>query len=125
MAVAWGRAFQIMDDLFDNLLPTNTAGKIQGTDLAQKRFSLPIIYAMEELGSEHVVSKIAKGTIEPSPEQLAEGVEAIKLSDGFSRAYADARFQALEALEFLKPFPDNKYRRALEEIALSTVDRSF
>ncbi|WP_424101151.1 polyprenyl synthetase family protein [Moorena producens] len=120
-----GRAFQIMDDLFDNLLPTNIAGKIQGTDLAQKRFSLPIIYAMEELGDDHLVSQIARGVISPTSKQLIEGVEAIKLSDGFSRAYADARYQALDALEFLAPFPDNQYRQALSEIALSTVDRSF
>ncbi len=120
-----GRAFQIMDDLFDNLLSSDTAGKVQGTDLAQKRFSLPIIYAMEELGSDHLVSQIVRGTIEPSQEQLTQGVEAVKLSDGFSRAYGDARHEALDALEFLKPFPDNAYRQALADIALSTVDRSY
>ena len=120
-----GRAFQIMDDLFDNLLPSDASGKIQGTDLAQKRFSLPIIYAMEELGDAHLVSQIIRGTIEPTEEQLASSIEAVKLSNGFSRAYADARQQALEALEFLKPFPNNQYRQALEEIALSIVDRSY
>jgi heptaprenyl diphosphate synthase len=120
-----GRAFQIMDDLFDNLLPTNIAGKVQGTDLAQRRFSLPIIYAIEELGDDHLVSQIARGVISPSNEQLVEGVEAIKLSNGFAQAYADARYQALDALEYLNPFPDNQYRQALGEIALSTVDRSF
>ncbi|MCY4045399.1 MAG: polyprenyl synthetase family protein [Cellvibrionales bacterium] len=120
-----GRAFQIMDDLFDNLLTTGAAGKVQGTDLAQKRFSLPIIYAMEELGDTHLVSQIIRGQITPNDEQLAAGVDSIKHSVGFSRAYADARFQTLEALEYLKPFPPSVYRQALEDIALSTVDRSF
>jgi heptaprenyl diphosphate synthase len=120
-----GRAFQIMDDLLDNLLDSNTAGKTQGTDLAQQRFSLPIIYAMQELGDDHLVSQIIRGQISPTTEQLAQGIEAVTLSDGFAKAYADARFEALDALEYLKPFENNKYRAALEEIALATVDRNY
>ena len=120
-----GRAFQIMDDLFDFLQDAETSGKILGTDLAQRRLTLPIIYAMEELGDDHLVSKIVRGTIVATPELLEQGQQAIKNTSAFERSYADARFQAIDALEYLKPFKHNQYYQALEEIALFTVDRSF
>lgn len=119
-----GRAFQIMDDLFDFLQEDKVAGKKKGTDLIQKRFSLPIIYAMEELGKEHLISQVMKG-YNPSDTELEHCIYAIKETDSITKAYVDARTQAIDALEYLKPFPDSKYKEAMEEIALYTVDRSF
>jgi heptaprenyl diphosphate synthase len=60
-----------------------------------------------------------------SPEELRAGITAVARSASFARAYAEARDQALDALEYLRPFPYNRYRRALEEIALYIVDRDF
>ena len=120
-----GRAFQIMDDILDFLQHEDSSGKVRGTDLAQKRLSLPIIYAMEELGPDHLVSKIIRGSIPVTPETLQEAEEAIARTAAIERAYADARHQALDALEYLKPFRHNRYKDALKELALYTVDRSF
>lgn len=118
-----GMAFQVMDDLFDFSQDDVVAGKARGTDLAQRRMSLPIIYAMEELGADHMVSRIMQG-YEPSRIEFAECLEAIKGSSAFPRAYSDARTFALEAIEYLRPFPLNRYRRALEAIAMHVVDRA-
>jgi heptaprenyl diphosphate synthase len=120
-----GRAFQIMDDLFDFLQDAETSGKALGTDLAQKRLTLPIIYAMEELGENHQVSKIMRGKSDTGATELNDAMQAISNTSAFERAYADARYQAIDALEYLKPFKKNEYYQALEEIALYTVDRSF
>jgi heptaprenyl diphosphate synthase len=119
-----GRAFQIMDDLLDFVEADASAGKARGMDLSRRRPSLPILYAMEELGPEHDVTRIMNGA-EHSPEELRRAVDAVPRTRGFGRAYADARDQALEAIEYLRPFPPNRYRRALEEIALYIVDRGF
>jgi len=119
-----GRAFQIMDDLLDFVEEDGWSGKEQGMDLSRRRVSLPLIYAMDELGPGHSVSRIMRGA--PfTPDELREGVAAVRASAAFGRAYADARGQALDALEYLRPFPRNRYRRALEEIALHVVDREF
>jgi heptaprenyl diphosphate synthase len=118
-----GRAFQIMDDLFDFLHDDTIAGKTRGMDLSRRRLSLPLIYAMEELGPAHTVSRILRGA-SYSLKELRSGIEAVLCSAGFARAYAEARDQALDAMEYLKPFPCNRYRRALEEIALHIVDRA-
>jgi heptaprenyl diphosphate synthase len=60
-----------------------------------------------------------------TPEELRAGVEAVKRTAGFARAYAEARAESLDALEYLRPFPRNRYRRALEDIAFYVVDRGF
>ncbi|WP_275901666.1 polyprenyl synthetase family protein [Paenibacillus sp. SYP-B3998] len=119
-----GRAFQMMDDLLDFVESDASAGKTKGTDLAQRRLSLPVIYAMAELGEDHAVTRIMRGA-SYTVEELGEGVDAVMRTAGFARAYVDARNQALEAVEHLRPFPHNRYRSALEEIALHVVNRGF
>ena len=119
-----GRAFQIMDDLFDFLQDEADSGKQVGIDLVRRRITLPIIYAMEELGPSHQLSKIMRGEMQP-PDELSNEIMAIKGTQAIERAYADARYDALDALEYLKHFPKNRYRDALEEIALYTVDRKI
>lgn len=120
-----GRAFQIMDDLFDFLQDEKDSGKVKGIDLEQKRLSLPIIYAMEELGPNHLVSKIIRSDKITTAKELKKGIEAINKTTAYTRAYNDARHEAINALDYINPFPKNKYRDALEEIAFYTVDRSF
>jgi heptaprenyl diphosphate synthase len=117
-----GMAFQIMDDLLDFAQTDETAGKAKGTDLVQRRLSLPIIYAMDELGPDHMVSRIMAG-YEADRAEIADCISAIQASSSFYRAYAEARQAALEAIEFLRPFPDNRFRHALQEIAMHVVDR--
>jgi heptaprenyl diphosphate synthase len=119
-----GRAFQIIDDLFDLLQSEKDSGKQIGVDLIKRRLTLPIIYAMEELGPSHNVSRIIRGELH-APDDLTHEINAIKSTQAVERAYADARYEALDALEYLKLFKRNRYRDALEEIALFTVDRKI
>lgn len=117
-----GRAFQIMDDLFDLTQDESVTGKSRGVDLARRRLSLPIVYAMAELGDGHRLSRYMRGE-QPAPEDLTTLVDDVRTTAGFARAYADARTQALDALEYLRPFPRSPYHDALERIALHVVDR--
>jgi heptaprenyl diphosphate synthase len=111
-----------MDDLLDFTQSDMRAGKAAGMDLMARRLSLPLIYAMAELGPDHIVSRIMRGAAATAAE-FQHAFAAVKGTDGFARAYAEARHAALEAIEYLRPFPRNRYRRALEEIALHVVDR--
>jgi heptaprenyl diphosphate synthase len=117
-----GRAFQIMDDLFDVAQDEAVSGKPRGLDLARRRPSLPLVYAMAELGERHPVSRIMRGEL-PVPDDVTPLIDEVRTTTGFTRAYADARRQVLDALEYLRPFPRNRYRNALTEIALHVVDR--
>ena len=119
-----GRAFQIIDDVFDIARSMDNAGKLPGTDLARRRLSLPIIYAMNELGEDHLVSKIMKGA-EFTQEELTEALKAIRYSKGFEQTLLDARAQIMESFNYLDNFPDNDYRKALTDIAYYVVNRRY
>lgn len=115
-----GRALQIMDDLFDLAQDEEGSGKPRGMDLLRRRASLPLIYAMQELGPGHPVSRVMRG--EPTGD-LERVLAEVRSGAGFARAYTDARAQALEAVELLRPFPAGHHRYALEDLALHIVDR--
>ncbi|MEU5214532.1 polyprenyl synthetase family protein [Streptomyces sp. NPDC020742] len=117
-----GRALQVMDDLFDLAQDESGSGKPRGMDLLRRRASLPLIYAMQEWGPDHTVSRIMRGEA-TDPAALERTLAEVRGGTGFSRAYTDARGQALEAVELLRPFPAGRYRYALEDLALHVVDR--
>ena len=120
----FGRAFQIMDDVFDMVKPETAAGKSPGVDMELGRLSLPIIYALDELPRDHAIHRVVRR--EPhSAEELHRAIEAVVLSNGLLRAYSKARemiADALEALHMLKPCP---YRDVLTRISEYIVDRGF
>jgi heptaprenyl diphosphate synthase len=118
-----GRAFQMMDDVLDLVAEPAHTGKPWALDLRRRRPTLPLIHAMGALGPDHAVSRILRG--EPATAvNLAAAVTAVRCSGACAQAYADARAEALDALQYLTPFPRNRYRAALARIALHVVDRT-
>jgi heptaprenyl diphosphate synthase len=118
----FGRAFQIMDDLFDFVRSDDVAGKVQGTDLRQRRLTLPIINALETLPADHVLRRVIGREPFTEPD-IAESINAVVTSAGFFAAYSEARRKIIEAVEYLKPFPPGPYRDAMMAIAYYVVDR--
>ena len=118
-----GRAFQIMDDLFDVMSGDGHSGKTQGIDLARRRLSLPIIYAMDELGADHLVSRIMRG-VEFTPDELREAIRAVRGSNAMGRAWQDARREVYAAVGCLDAVPPSVYRDALEGVAMYVVNRA-
>lgn len=119
----FGRAFQIMDDVLDIVRHEASAGKAPGIDLLQKRWSLPLIYAIEEFGQGHPVSRAMIEGVPLDPDELPGCLSDLKNSRALDRAYGDARDAALDSLFYLQPFPQSPYRDALEELALYMVDQ--
>ncbi|MGJ4748002.1 polyprenyl synthetase family protein [Leptospira sp. SA-E8] len=117
-----GRSFQIMDDILDFVSEDKSSGKQRGMDLSRRRLSLPILYAMEELGPDHLVTQIIKG-YDFNEEDLQEAIRAIAVSSSFAKSYADARSESLDAIEYLRIFPDNRFKQALCDIAAYVVEQ--
>jgi len=118
----FGRAFQIMDDLFDFVRSDKVAGKEHGTDLRQRRLTLPIINALETLPADHALHRIMRS--EPFTEaDIQTAIQAVVESEGFFAAYSEARKKVIEAIGYLKQFPEGPYRDALSAIAHYVVDR--
>lgn len=116
-----GRAFQIMDDLIDLMVSEAASGKRPGADIRQRRFSLPIIYALGELDKDHKLHHIMRGG-DYTDQDVADAVRDVILSKGFFRAYAAAKEAMIEGQTHLQLFPDNVYRQTLLDIANYIVD---
>lgn len=119
-----GRAFQIIDDVFDIAKSVKDSGKLPGTDVARRRLTLPIIYAMHELGNEHLVTQIMQGKTY-TEEELKQALKAVRRSKGFETSLLDARKEIIDSLNYLDPFPASPYRQALTDIAYYIVNRRY
>ncbi|MGJ4788454.1 polyprenyl synthetase family protein [Leptospira koniambonensis] len=117
-----GRAFQIMDDILDFVNDRKGSGKELGIDLSRRRLSLPIIFAMEELGSQSPLSQIIRG-MEYTDKTLKEAVRSLRLSSALPLSYVEARKEIVDSLEYLRLFPDNRYKKSLTDIAFYVVNR--
>ncbi|MFO7562833.1 MAG: polyprenyl synthetase family protein [Enhygromyxa sp.] len=120
----FGKAFQIMDDIFDFVRTEAAAGKLPGTDLQQGRLTLPVLYILDSLPPGHPVRRLLNR--EPcTGEEVAAAVAEVCRSDGLLRAYSDARRAALEANDFLRELPQTRHRDALEAICMHVIDRDL
>ncbi len=118
-----GRAFQIVDDVLDIVQQQDGAGKTPGIDLLQGRWTLPIIYAVQELGEGHCLSKVMIEFRKMAPDEFQKNFLELKKTNAIDRSYALACEIALDSLFYLEPFSPNPYRVALWDLALYVVDR--
>jgi heptaprenyl diphosphate synthase len=117
-----GRAFQMMDDLTDFTETEEESGKQRGTDLRMRRPTLPIIYAMEELGDESLVSRIVRGE-NVTEEQMQRAIDQVMYSEGFQRAYKEARRTIIQAITCLDIFAPGPLRNLFEKMAYYVVNK--
>jgi heptaprenyl diphosphate synthase len=118
----FGRMFQLIDDLLDITESDKNTGKKKFTDLANRRITLPIIYAMEELTEGSLISKIMKGHIYSS-EEFTIACEELLYSNAIIKSYSEARVYALKALKCLESYPDSEHLNALKNIISYTVNQ--
>ncbi|MEM9765708.1 MAG: polyprenyl synthetase family protein [Pseudomonadota bacterium] len=119
-----GRAFQIMDDLFDLVQPSDASGKPRAADLAARRWTLPIINAHQDAGPGSALTSVMAGTMK-APEDIEAARQEVADSDGFTTAYHAARAHALAGAAELEGFPTGPFRDALMRIAHHVVDRGI
>jgi octaprenyl-diphosphate synthase len=114
-----GIAFQIADDVLDLNGKEGIVGKTLGTDIEQRKLTLPIIHALAELpaeDAEHLRDAIRNGS-------LSEVVDALIISGSIDSVEAEARRIAGVARRSLAAIPVSTYRLALEQIADWAVRR--
>ncbi len=118
-----GMAFQIKDDLFD--FGAHEIGKPTGIDIKEKKMTLPLIYALNNVnGSErkHIKSLIKNSA--SKPKNVNEVIEFVRKSGGIEYATRVMKDYHHKAINILQNMPASKYRTSLADLVQFTIERT-
>ena len=118
-----GIAFQIKDDLFDFGTGTET-GKQAGNDIKEKKFTLPLIYALNNASffDKRKMINIIKNN-QDDADKIASVYDFIMSSGGIEYATKKMNEHKDNALQLLSSFNNNESKRALEQLVVYTIER--
>jgi len=111
-----GIAFQITDDVLDF---ASTTGKTRGSDLRDRKVTLPVLYALRRLP--WLAAELAEQA--PTGARLERLLTEISLCGALELALERARAEVANALEALDQVPENPGRTALAVLARHLVER--
>jgi octaprenyl-diphosphate synthase len=123
MGIQIGMAFQIKDDLFD-YQPHGLIGKPTGNDIKDKKFTLPLIYALNQADPSRrkaMIRKIKNG--KRSQDVVNEVVLFVKDMGGIDFANAKMQEYKSSAMDILYSFPESPSRNSLRDLVEYTVSR--
>jgi octaprenyl-diphosphate synthase len=118
-----GVAFQIKDDALDYDSNYNLFGKRVGTDIKEKKITLPLIYALSKVSKDeagNIKHLIKNGKEKKNVEKV---IEFVKSHDGLSYALDTASQYADKARKMLQVFPESPSRFALESLVDFVINR--
>ena len=121
-----GIAFQIKDDIFD-YMPNLDTGKKAGTDIREKKITLPLIYALANASSEER-TRMVEAIRESNSEDDTLPVKALDFIENFgglasARLTLDSHID--KAIALLEPIPDTPYKQQLISITHYVGDRNI
>ncbi len=118
-----GLAFQMIDDILDLTGEETQTGKSLGTDLAQKKLTLPIIHLLR-YGSAEVVRLTRQIIVEPSPSSIGILRSLLMQAGSLEYTLQQAERYARNARQALQVLPETEYRQILENLTVHVVHRS-
>ncbi len=119
-----GMAFQIKDDLFD--YTSDKIGKPTGNDIKEKKLTLPIIYALNNVSSSdrRKMIRIIKHDNRDT-DKVNWVIRKVKESGGID--YAKGKMNAFknEALQVLNEFPESPVQKGLSDLVIYVTERKY
>ncbi len=119
-----GIAFQIRDDIFDYLSKNSIIGKPAGNDLKERKMTLPLIYAINNVSkkeSKEIISVLKKDDI--TKKDINRIISFVKNNGGIEYSEQIAKNYSNKAIELLKDFPDLDAKSSLIEFCRFVVER--
>jgi octaprenyl-diphosphate synthase len=124
MGIDIGMAFQIKDDLFD-YQPKGIIGKPTGKDLKEKKFTLPLIYALEQSNQQEkraIMKLIRNGSMNNN--KIKYVIDFVKERKGLEFAEGKMYEYKGKADLVLLSYPESPSRQALLDLVSFTVERN-
>jgi len=119
-----GLAFQLVDDALDYSGASETLGKNAGDDFREGKATMPLLLAIARSGAKEAAFwERVIGQLEQTDADFRRARELIIGTGALQATIECARSYAQTAKAALKSFPDNEWRRALEDLADFTVTR--
>ena len=118
-----GMAFQIKDDLFD-YQKKGIIGKPTGNDIKEKKFTLPLIHALENGSSRnknYIISLIKSHRI--SHKKIQEIIDFAIENKGIEYSIIKMNEFKNEALRLIDSYPDNDAKKALSKLVEFVINR--
>ena len=119
-----GIAFQIKDDLFD-YERNQATGKPNGADIRDQKMTLPLIYLLSH--SDFLEKRWIINTVKNHHNDAARVVKLIEkviACGGIAYAHEKMVEYRQKSLDLLTAFPDNSYRKSLEQLVVFTTERT-
>lgn len=118
-----GIAFQIKDDLFD-YERNNATGKPNGTDIRDRKMTLPLIYLLNH--SDFMEKRWIINTVKSHHNDQARVSKLVdKVVERGGIDYANEKMLEYrgKSLDMLAAFPENEFKRSLGQLVLFTTER--
>ncbi len=118
-----GMAFQIKDDLFD-YQNNRSIGKPVGNDIKEKKFTLPLIYSLNQCDAgqrKRMIRKIKSA--KKNQKAVREIIAFVRDKGGVNFASDKMHEFKNKALLILEEFPASPARESMKELLLYTVSR--
>jgi octaprenyl-diphosphate synthase len=119
-----GMAFQIKDDLFD-YQKQGSIGKPTGNDIKEKKFTLPLIHALENCSSSersYIIKTIKKHN--NNSKKVQEVIDFAVKNKGLEFSVETMNEYHKTALDQISRFPENESKTALINLANFVVTRN-
>jgi len=117
-----GLAFQIADDALDYQGDIEVTGKNIGSDLAEGKMTLPLIFARDNAGSEHA-DLIRKAIVGRTADDFGTILQVVNTSGGLSYSRQQAAKEVELAKHALVGMPDGEYKHVLLDLAEFSISR--
>lgn len=116
-----GMAFQIIDDILDLVGDPETVGKTLGTDLVNRKPTLPVIHCLMQLSDDQRTDLLRSIS---DPEKLGEVIKILNSTGSIEHARLVARSHIENALAFASSLGDGSAADAMLKIAQFVLERS-
>jgi octaprenyl-diphosphate synthase len=119
-----GMAFQIKDDLFD--YSSDDVGKPTGNDIKEKKLTLPLIYTLNNTDKEtrRKIIFIVKNE-NNNKEKIKYVIDKVTGCGGIKYATEKMNEFKQKSMDILYQFPENAYRKGLEDLVNFVTDRKY